>query len=90
MGHIVYYGDIVLRIVALLMLSLCGMSLVFFSLNYNMILLIIIVVVSSIFTFVSYYMGSDVSSENFKMLKLIFLGLIIFMLSSFRLLMFVR
>jgi len=54
-----------------------------------MILLIIMVVVSSIFTFVSYYMGSDVSSENFKLLKLIFLGLMIFILSSFGLLMFV-
>jgi len=68
---------------------LCGMSLVFFSLNCNMILLIMIVVVSSIFTFVSYYIGGDVSSENFKVLKLMFLGLMIFMLSSFRLLMFV-
>lgn len=55
-----------------------------------MILLIIIVVVSSIFTFVSYYIGGDVSSESFKLLKLMFLGLIIFMLSSFGLLMFVR
>jgi len=90
MGYIIYYDDIVLRIVVLLMLSLCGMSLVFFSLNCNMILLIIIIVVSSIFTFVLYYIRSDVSSENFKMLKLIFLGLIIFMLSSFGLLMFVR
>jgi len=90
MGYIIYYDDIVLRIVVLLMLSLCGISLVFFSLNCNMISLIIIVVVSSIFTFVLYYIRGDVSPENFKMLKMIFLGLIIFMLSSFGLLMFVR
>jgi len=60
-----------------------------FSFNSNIILLMIMIVVSSIFTFVSYYMGGDVSSENFKLLKLIFLGLIIFILSSFGLLMFV-
>jgi len=48
-----------------------------------------IFVVSSIFTFVGYYMGSDVSSENFKLLKVLFLGLIIFMLTSFGVVIFI-
>lgn len=89
MDYTICYSDVVLRVVILLMCSFCGISLVLFSLNSNMILLMIIVVVSSIFTFVLYYMRGDVSSENFKLLKLIFLGLIIFILSSFGLLMFV-
>jgi len=89
MNYSIYYNDVVLGIVILLMYSFCGMSLVSFSFNYNMILLIMIVVVSSIFTFVLYYIGGDVSSENFKMLKLVFLGLIIFILSSFGLLIFI-
>jgi len=89
MNHSVYCNDVVLGMVILLIYSFCGMSLVSFSFNYNMILLMMMVVVSSIFTFVLYYIGGDVSSENFKMLKLLFLGLMIFMLSSFGLLMFI-
>lgn len=65
------------------------MSLVNFELNLNIIVLIMFFVVGSIFTFVLYYIGDDVRSENFKLLKLIFLALIIFMLSSFGLVMFI-
>jgi len=90
MNCIVCDSYIVLRIIILLMSVFCGMSLVVFQFNGNIIILIIIVVVTSIFTFVIYYMRGDVSSENFKLLKLLFLGLIIFMLSSFGLLIFVR
>lgn len=61
-----------------------------FQMGHNSILLMMIVVVTSIFTFVLYYMRGDVSSENFKFLKLVFLGLIVFMLCSFGLLMFIR
>jgi len=55
-----------------------------------MIMLIILFVVASIFTFVLYYMRRDVSSDNFKLLKVLFLGLIIFMLSSYGLVIFIR
>jgi len=58
--------------------------------NSNIILLIIIFVVYSIFVFVGYYMRDDTSSENFKRLKIIFLGLIILILISYGMVMFVR
>jgi len=57
--------------------------------NMNMIVIIIIFVVSSIFTFVGYYIGGDVSNENFKLLKVLFLGLMIFMLTSFGVVIFI-
>jgi len=57
--------------------------------NVNMIVIIIVFVVSSIFTFVGYYIGGDVSNENFKLLKVLFLGLMIFMLTSFGVVIFI-
>jgi len=57
--------------------------------NGNIIELMIIIVVASIFSFVSYYIVSDVSSDNFRLLKIIFLGLMIVILSSFRLIIFI-
>jgi len=60
-----------------------------FIFNSNIIMLMMLFVVSSIFTFVLYYMRRDVSSDNFKLLKILFLGLIIFILSSYGLLMFI-
>lgn len=65
------------------------MSLVSFSLNINIIMIIMVFVVRSIFTFVTYYIDGDVGNGNFKLLKIIFLTLIVLMLSSFGLLMFV-
>lgn len=65
------------------------MSLTSFGLNLNIIVLIMLFVVGSIFIFVLYYIGGDVRNENFKLLKMIFLALIVFMLSSFGLVMFV-
>jgi len=58
--------------------------------NSNMILLMIIFVVSSIFVFVGYYMRGDVSNENFKLLKVTFLGLMVLILISYGVVMFVR
>lgn len=80
---------VVLRIFLLLICRFCGISLTVFQIGHNSILLMMMVVVTSIFTFVLYYIRGDVSSENFKTLKLLFLRLIIFMLCSFGLFMFI-
>merc|ERR1712176_46404 len=58
--------------------------------NTNMIMIMIIFVVVSIFTFTGYYIGGDVSSENFKLLKALFLRLIVLMLLSYRVVIFIR
>jgi len=89
MVSVVHISYIILGLVSLLIVTFCGISLVSFRLNVNIILLIMIFVVRSIFTFVSYYMRDDVSSENFKLLKLVFLALMIFILSSFGLVIFI-
>lgn len=80
---------VVLSVVLLLIYSISRISIVSFMFNGNRIMLIILMVVVSIFTFVGYYIGGDVSSDNFKLLKILFLGLIIFMLSSYGLVMFI-
>lgn len=85
----VSYGDIVLRVVLLLIISLVGFGIVGMVFNVNMIVLIILVVVSSIFTFVLYYMRGDVSSEGFKLLKLLFLRLMVLILSSYGMVIFI-
>lgn len=71
------------------MVSLTGGGLVFMIFNNNGILLIILIVVASIFVFVGYYMGRDVSYENFKLLKVLFLALMILILSSYGIVMFI-
>lgn len=86
---VIYVSYIILRLVFLLIVGFCGMSLTSFRLNVNIILLMILFVVGSIFTFVLYYIRDDVRSENFKLLKLMFLALIVFMLSSFGLVIFI-
>jgi len=73
----------------LLICSIVGIRHVIMIYNINIIIVIIIFVVSSIFTFVGYYMGGDVSSENFKLLKVLFLSLMIFILTSFGVVMFI-
>merc|ERR1712178_29146 len=85
-----YYGNIILGIIIILMGTFGGISLIMFSINTNQIILIIMFVVRSIFTFVLYYMGRDVANETFKLLKLVFLRLIIFILSSYGMLIFIR
>jgi len=77
-------------LVIILIVALVGISHVVILYNSNIILLIIIFVVSSIFVFVGYYMRDDVSNENFKLLKILFLGLIILILISYGMGMFVR
>lgn len=71
------------------MFSIVGIGHVTMMYNNNMILIMIIFVVSSIFTFVSYYMRGDVSNNNFKLLKMLFLRLIIFILTSFGVVIFI-
>jgi len=56
----------------------------------NNLIIIILIVVGSIFVFVVYYMRDDVSSDNFKLVMLIFLSLIVFILSTGGVLMFLR
>jgi len=90
MDSIIFSGNVIIGIIMLLIYSISGISIVSFIFNGNMIMLMIMIVVSSIFTFVLYYIGGDVSVENFKLLKLLFLSLMIFILSSYRLLMFIR
>lgn len=65
--------------------SLVNMEVVGCSLKIMMIF-----VVWSIFNFVSYYIGMDVSEGNFKLVIIMFLALIVLMLKSFRILMFLR
>jgi NADH:ubiquinone oxidoreductase subunit 5 (subunit L)/multisubunit Na+/H+ antiporter MnhA subunit len=72
------------------MIILNGFSHVVIIINGNMLLLMILIVVSSIFEFVRYYIESDVSNGNFKLLKLLFLRLIVLILTSFGILMFLR
>lgn len=64
-------------------------SLVGIEFNLNGIMLMILMVVASIFNFVKYYIRDDVSSENFKLLKLMFVGLIILILTSYKMVMFI-
>jgi len=73
----------------LLIFSIIGRGHVTIVYNSNIILVMILFVVSSIFTFVGYYIRDDVSNDNFKLLKVLFLGLIIFMLTSFGVVMFI-
>jgi len=58
--------------------------------NANIIVIMITFVVASIFTFVGYYIRRDISNENFKLLKVLFLRLIVLMLVSYRVVIFVR
>jgi len=80
---------VVVSVVLLLIYSISRISIVSFMFNGNGIILIILMVVVSIFTFVRYYIGRDVSIDNFKLLKILFLGLIIFMLNSYGLVIFI-
>lgn len=87
---IVFIGNLIVRMVILLILTVRIMSHMIIIININGILLIMLIVVSSIFIFVSYYIMGDVSVDNFKLVKLVFLGLIVLILSSYNILMFLR
>jgi len=74
----------------ILIIGLVRIAHVIITFNNNIIIIIMIFVVISIFTFVGYYIGGDVSSENFKLLKVLFLRLIVLILVSYRVVIFIR
>jgi len=88
MDSVVYDNSIVLRIVLLMIVSIGIIGNFMIILNQNMIMLMIVVVVGSIFTFVTYYMRGDVSNENFKIIIVVFLILIVIMLSGIGIMIF--
>jgi len=85
----IYVNSLILFVIMVLMIRLVRMGHVAIVFNNNIIVLIMIFVVISIFTFVGYYIGVDISNENFKLLKVTFLRLIVIILISFRIVIFV-
>jgi len=85
----VFVSDLILFVFIILMISLIRIAHVIIIFNTNIIIMMIIFVVISIFTFVGYYIRGDVSGENFKLLKMLFLGLIVLILLSYRVVMFI-
>jgi len=83
-------SSVILFVLIILMVSLVRIAHVIIIFNANIIMMIMIFVVASIFTFVGYYMRRDVSSENFKLLKVLFLRLMVLMLISYRMVIFIR
>jgi len=84
------YSGIVLFVLIILIVNLVRMAHVIIMFNTNIIIIMMIFVVISIFTFVRYYIRGDVSNESFKLLKVLFLRLMVLMLVSYRVVMFVR
>lgn len=84
------FGGIVVFVLIVLIVSLVRIAHVIMMFNANIIIIIILFVVISIFTFVRYYMRRDVSSENFKLLKVLFLRLMVLILISHRVVIFIR
>lgn len=87
---VIYVDCIILVIILLIIFEMGIMSHVMIMVNINRIKIMIIIVVRSIFIFVRYYIISDVSVDNFKIIKLTFLGLMVLILSSINILMFLR
>jgi len=83
-------SSIILFVLIILMVSLVRIAHVIIIFNANIVIIIIIFVVTSIFTFVGYYIGGDVSNESFKLLKVLFLRLMVLILVSYRVVIFVR
>lgn len=77
-------------IILLIMVELVRVTHVGMVMSGNFLALIMVIVVRSIFTFVGYYIRGDVSSENFKLVIILFLTLIVLILSSYRILIFLR
>lgn len=84
-----YFSDLILLVTVVLIVVLIRVSHTSMIFNINIILLMILVVVTSIFTFVMYYIDGDVSVDNFKLLKVLFLSLMVFMLVSFGVVIFI-
>jgi len=89
MINFIFISDLILFVFIVLMANLIRIAHVIIIFNTNMIIIMIVFVVISIFTFVRYYIGGDVSNENFKLLKVLFLGLIVLILLSYRVVMFI-
>lgn len=87
---IVYFSSLIIFVLIILIVNVEGIAHVTIIFNTNIIIVIMIFVVMSIFTFVRYYIRGDVSNENFKLLKVLFLGLIVLMLVSYRVVIFIR
>jgi len=85
----IFVSNLVLFVFIILITSLIRMAHVIIIFNTNIIIMMIIFVVVSIFIFVRYYIRGDVSSENFKLLKVLFLRLIVLILLSYRVVMFI-
>merc|ERR1712157_646032 len=85
----VFVGDLILFVFVVLMVSLARIAHVVIMFNNNVIIIMMIFVVASIFTFVGYYIRGDVSNENFKLLKALFLRLMVLMLLSYRVVIFI-
>jgi len=86
----IYVNSLILFVIMVLMIRLVRMGHVTIVFNSNIIVLIMMFVVISIFIFVGYYIGIDISNENFKLLKVTFLRLIVIILVSFGIVIFVR
>lgn len=87
---VIHDSSIVLLVALLLSGCLCGISLISMVINANPLTMMIALVVTSIMTFVIYYMVGDVSMMSFQLLVLMFLGFIVLMLTSSRILIFLR
>jgi len=90
MISIVYVDNLVLVMILLIMVELVRVVHVRMVISANFLILIMIMVVGSIFTFVRYYIRGDVSIDNFKLVITLFLILIVLILSSYRMLIFLR
>jgi len=69
-------------LILLIMICVIPQRYVIIVIIQNNLIIIMLIVVRSIFVFVIYYMGDDVSNGNFKLVILLFLSLIVFILST--------
>lgn len=86
----IHIGNLIMIIIVLIFAEMRMISHVVILLRQNGIKIIIVIVVGSIFCFVAYYIMGDVSVDNFKLVKLVFLGLMVLILSSFGIVIFLR
>lgn len=90
MNNVIFINYLILFLLSLLMVIGNRMSIVTIDLNSNILVLIILIVVMSIFCFTVYYIDGDVSNDNFKVVILMFLILMVLILSSYGILIFLR
>jgi hypothetical protein len=87
---VVHVYNLIIVMIMLIFIEVGMMSHVIILFRQNRIKIMIIIVVSSIFCFVIYYIVDDVSVDNFKLVKLLFLSLMVLMLSSIGIIIFLR